>query len=440
MARKCHWSWFLLGLLLPVVTVSLFLASGTNESMVPPPATSIVQGTRVERSLTLPEAPATAARLLTTVERASEQPVGTTLNLSVQSGDSLELLFRRNGLSLADLAAMTGLSDAREHLRLLRPGDTITISHQAGRVLSLTKELDEVSLLQIDRIATGFRAGILKRDVDLRSVSGHGVIQSSLFEAGTAAGISDGVIMNMAGIFQWDIDFIQDVRVGDEFTLIYEELWRDGIKLRDGEIVAAEFINQGTPYRAARYIYSGGNSDYFTPEGRSVRKAFLRAPVDFIRVSSSFNPNRRHPILNTIRAHRGVDYAAPTGTPVIAAGDGKVIVRGIQNGYGNTVIIQHGGNITTLYAHLSRFASPRVGSRVTQGQTVGYVGQSGLATGPHLHYEYRLNGVHRNPRTVTLPPAEPVRAEYREDFLAAAAPLWRHLDLYRRTRFTTASN
>ena len=211
-----------MGLLLPVVTVSLFLASGTNESMVPPPTTSIVQGTRVERPLALPEAPATAARLLTTVERAPEQPVGTTLSLSVQSGDSLELLFRRNGLSLADLAAMTGLSDAREHLRLLRPGDTIAISHQAGRVLSLTKELDEVSLLQVDRIATGFRAGILKRDVDLRSVSGHGVIQSSLFEAGTAAGISDSVIMNMAGIFQWDIDFIQDVRVGDEFTLIYE--------------------------------------------------------------------------------------------------------------------------------------------------------------------------------------------------------------------------
>ncbi len=429
-----------MGLLLPVVTVTLFLASGTNESMVPPPATSIVQGPRVERPLTLPDASASAMRSLTTSARTSEQPAATMLSLSVRTGDTLELLFRRNGLSLSDLAAMAGLSDAREHLRLLRPGDTITISHLAGRVISLAKELDEVSLLQIDRNSTGFHAGILERDVDIRSVIGHGVIQSSLFEAGLAAGISDGITMNMAGIFQWDIDFIQDVRVGDEFTLIYEELWRDGVKLRDGQIVAAEFINQGTSYRAARYIYSGGNSDYFTPEGRSVRKAFLRAPVDFVRVSSSFNPNRRHPILNTIRAHRGVDYAAPTGTAVIAAGDGKVIVRGVQNGYGNTVILQHGGNITTLYAHLSRFANLRIGSRVKQGQTLGYVGQSGLATGPHLHYEYRLNGVHRNPRTVTLPPADPVQAEYREDFLAAAAPLWHQLDLYRRTRFSTASN
>ena len=230
------------------------------------------------------------------------------------------------------------------------------------------------------------------------------------------------------------------MRVGDDFTVIYEELWRDGVKLRDGEIVAAEFINQGTPYRAVRYVFSGGDSDYFTPDGRSVRKAFIRAPVDFARVSSSFNLNRRHPILNTIRAHRGVDYAAPTGTSVIAAGDGKVTFRGVRNGYGNTIILQHGGNITTLYGHLSRFASFRIGSRIKQGQTLGFVGQSGLATGPHLHYEYRLNGVRRNPRTVTLPPADPIPAEHWEDFLTAAAPLWRQLDLYQRIRFSTASN
>ncbi len=425
-----------MGLLLPVVTVSLFLASGTNESMMPPATSTIVQSAREKRPLTLPEAPASAKLAQTTVEQSAR----ITLSLSVRPGDSLELLFRRNGLSLADLAAMTVLGDAREHLRLLRPGDTIEISHQAGRVLSLAKQLDDVSLLRIERNATGFHAGILTRDVDIRPVSGHGVIRSSLFEAGTAAGISDSVTMNMAGIFQWDIDFIQDVRVGDDFTVIYEELWRDGVKLRDGGIIAAEFINQGTPYRAVRYTYRGGNSDYFTPDGRSVRKAFIRAPVDFARVSSSFNLNRRHPILNTIRAHRGVDYAAPTGTPVIAAGDGKVTFRGVQNGYGNTVILQHGGNITTLYGHLSRFASFRVGSRIRQGQTLGFVGQSGLATGPHLHYEYRLNGVHRNPRTVTLPPADPVPAEYWEDYLTAVAPFWRQLDLYQRIRSSTASN
>ncbi|MFL2546244.1 MAG: peptidoglycan DD-metalloendopeptidase family protein [Candidatus Rariloculaceae bacterium] len=433
--QRRHWPWFLIGLLLPVITVSFLLVGGNNEPPTPAPVMATVQGPYVNQRLALPQPAGTPSSL----EVAPEPEPGTKLSISVRSGDSMELIFRRNDLSLGDLAAMTGLSDAREHLRLLRPGDKIEISHRDGQVLSLEKELDEISLLQVTRGETGYLAGIQERAVDYRTVGGHGSIQNSLFEAGMAADISDAVIMNMAGILQWDIDFIQDVRVGDEFTVIYEELWRDGVKLRDGEIVAAEFINQGTPYRAARYIDSGGNSDYFTPEGRSVRKAFIRAPVNFTRVSSSFNLNRRHPVLNTIRAHRGVDYAAPSGTPVIAAGDGRVTFRGVQNGYGNTVIVQHGGNITTLYAHLSRFASPRVGSRVRQGETIAYVGQSGLATGPHLHYEYRLNGVHRNPRTVTLPPADPVPAEQWEDFSAAATPLWRQLDLYRGTRVSTAA-
>jgi murein DD-endopeptidase MepM/ murein hydrolase activator NlpD len=256
------------------------------------------------------------------------------------------------------------------------------------------------------------------------------MIETSLFEAGTAAGISDRTTMDMAGIFEWDIDFIQDVRVGDTFTVIYEELWRDGVKLRDGDIIAAEFVNQGKTYRAARFRDASGRVGYYTPDGRSVRKAFIRAPLNFTRISSNFNPNRRHPVLNTIRAHRGVDYAAPTGTPIRAAGDGKVLFRGVQGGYGNTIILQHGGNITTLYGHLSRFGNARVGARVNQGDVIGYVGSSGLATGPHLHYEYRVNGVHRNPRTVPLPPADPVAAEEQEAFRAATAPLWRLLDGY----------
>ncbi|MEE8308245.1 MAG: M23 family metallopeptidase, partial [Gammaproteobacteria bacterium] len=180
--------------------------------------------------------------------------------------------------------------------------------------------------------------------------------------------------------------------------------------------------------------------DYFTPNGRSVRKAFVRAPVSFTRVSSNFNPRRKHPILNTIRAHRGVDYAARSGETVMAAGDGKVIFRGRKGGYGNTIIVQHGGNITTLYAHLSKFAAKaRNGRRVKQGQVIGYVGKTGLATAPHLHYEYRVSGVHRNPRTVKLPPADPVPAQYRNDFLTVSEPMWRQLDLYRRTQLAASS-
>ena len=289
----------------------------------------------------------------------------------MQRGDTLELLFRRNGLSLPDLAEIIALPDVGAGLKLLRPGDRLAISHRDGQILSLRRELDEVKELSIVREASGFTTSTLERQVDVRESGAHGVIDSSLFEAGMAAGMSDRITMDMAGIFEWDIDFIQDVREGDEFTVIYEEIWRDGVKLRNGAIVAAEFVNQGKSYRAARYKDASGHSDYYTPDGHSVRKAFIRAPLNFTRISSNFNPSRRHPVLNTIRAHQGVDYAAPTGTPIRAAGDGKVLFRGIQGGYGNVIILQHGNNITTLYGHMSRFGSARVGGRVKQGDVVG---------------------------------------------------------------------
>jgi murein DD-endopeptidase MepM/ murein hydrolase activator NlpD len=243
--------------------------------------------------------------------------------------------------------------------------------------------------------------------------------------------------MNLAGIFAWDVDFVLDIRHGDNYYLQWDEVWQDGEFVTDGEVVVAEFNNDGRTYQAVRFVDGTGRTDYFTPGGDSVRKAFLRSPVDF-RVSSSFNPNRLHPVLKTRRPHRGVDYAAPRGTPIKAAGDGKVIFRGVKSGYGNVVILQHGGNITTLYAHMSRFASKvRSGSRVRQGQTIGYVGATGLVTGAHLHYEYRLNGVHRNPRTVKLPQADPIAAKYREEFLAAAGPILEELENFKNTQLAT---
>ena len=432
---KRHWSWFLFGLSLPLLVVTLFLVTESDESEVVP-VLDIPKTTESPVPLSLPQT--TSATIDSDLENGD--PPDESIQLSVGPGESLELLFRRHDLSLADLSVISRLSGAATHLRILLPGDEINITHQEGRVTSLMREIDEASVLSIVRELAGFKVEIIELHVESRLVGAHGVIERSLFEASQDVGISDNVTMNMAGIFQWDIDFIQDVRIGDEFTVMYEELWREGVKLKDGEIVAAEFINQGTSFRAARYINDNGVSGYFTPEGRSVRKAFIRAPVDFTRISSNFNPNRRHPMLNTIRAHRGVDYAAPTGTPIKAAGDGRVTFRSVRNGYGNAIILQHGGNITTLYAHMSRFAQPRIGTRVRQGQTIGFVGMSGLATGPHLHYEYRVNGVHRNPRTVTLPPADPVPTDYRESFQMTVAPLWRQLDAYRRTKFPLNSN
>jgi murein DD-endopeptidase MepM/ murein hydrolase activator NlpD len=432
---KRHWLWFLFGLSLPLLVVTLFIVIENDEAGVVP-VLDVPETTESPIPLSLSQTTSTTIDSDSKNDDLSDESI----QLSVGPGESLELLFRQYDLSLADLSVMSRLSGAASHLRILLPGDEINITHQEGRITSLMREIDEANVLSIVRGSAGFEVEIIELHVESRLVSAHGIIEHSLFETSQNIGISDNVTMNMAGIFQWDIDFIQDVRIGDEFTVMYEELWREGVKLKDGEIVAAEFINQGTSFRAARYINDNGVSGYFTPEGRSVRKAFIRAPVDFTRISSNFNPNRRHPMLNTIRAHRGVDYAAPTGTPIKAAGDGKITFRGVRNGYGNAIILQHGGNITTLYAHMSQFAQPRIGARVRQGQTIGFVGMSGLATGPHLHYEYRVNGVHRNPRTVTLPPADPVPADSRENFQMTVAPLWRQLDAYHRTKFSSNSN
>jgi murein DD-endopeptidase MepM/ murein hydrolase activator NlpD len=375
------------------------------------------------------------------VERPDEQEHtallarGEPLTLVVQRNDSLDQLFRRNDLSVADLDAMVKLPQAGRHLGLIRPGDKIEIIREGRSVLSLRKELSDSQALWIRRDDQGYKLELVDLEIEIRTAAANGMIDSSLWLAAMEAGLPNSVTQQISGIFEWDIDFFLDVRVGDSFTVVYEEIWRDGEKLRDGDIVAAQFVNQGESYRAARYVDANGLVGHYTPEGMSVRRPFLRNPIEFTRVSSSFNPSRRHPILNTIRAHRGVDLAAPTGTPIRAAGAGKIVARGANGSFGNRVEIQHGGNITTLYAHMSRFGSYGVGERVQQGDVIGYVGMTGGATGPHLHYEYRLNGAHQNPRTVELPDAQPIAPEYLADFEASAAALWHQLDLYQGSLF-----
>ncbi len=439
-AAPPRWPWFVAGVLPPILVV-LFMVFGSGEAPVIPPAANPIASAEATAPglLDLPDDAAVAEPETVLPELPSFEDFEQ-LTLVVGSGDSLDRLFRRHDLSITDLAAMVDLDEAKPYLVRLQPGDEIDVAHDDGNVMRFARNVSRIRTMTVTRSEDSFVVGFADDPVETRTVGAHGTIRSSLFEAGQEAGISDAVIMEMAGIFQWDIDFIQDVRIDDTFTVIYEELWSEGQKLQNGAITAAEFNNQGRLYRAARYANPDGEVGYFTPEGHSVRKAFLRAPVDFSRISSNFNLNRRHPVLNKIRAHRGVDYAAGTGTPIRASGDGKVSFRGANGGYGNTVVLQHGGNITTLYAHMSKFAEPRVGSRVKQGQIIGYVGQSGLATGPHLHYEYRINGVHRNPRTVPLPPADPVPQEHLTDFETIAAALWHQLDLYRSTQLAAASN
>jgi murein DD-endopeptidase MepM/ murein hydrolase activator NlpD len=249
--------------------------------------------------------------------------------------------------------------------------------------------------------------------------------------AARAAGVNAEMIMQLANeIFGWKIDFALEIQPGDRFDIVYEQKYRNGEYIGDGRILGADFTNEGTLYRAVYFHSADGKiADYFAPDGRSMHRQFLRAPLDFTRISSTFSLARRHPILNTIRAHKGVDYAAPTGTVIKVAGEGRVSFVGVKGGYGRVVIVEHGAGISTLYGHMSRFAKGlRVGQRVNQADTIGYVGMTGAATGPHLHYEYRINGVHQNPRTVKLPDAAPISTQYLEEFQASAGTMLAELD------------
>ncbi|MEJ2273565.1 MAG: peptidoglycan DD-metalloendopeptidase family protein [Woeseiaceae bacterium] len=431
--------WFAVGLGIPLVGVALLSALGTDDEPLPPVVEEPVMIASDADIVPVEQmdADAITGDVLETAPPPSEYD---RLSLTIGRGDTMEKLFRQHGLNIGELMTIAQLEEAEKQFRRIKPGDVFEIEHDDGNIVSLYSKLDLTRGLRITKGEDGFTAEIIDHPVEIQKRFAYGVIETSLFESAAQAGLSDTTIMNMAGIFAWDVDFILDIRAGDNYYVHYEEIWQDGEYVKDGEIIAAEFNNNGRQIRAIRFRDDNGRTDYFTPEGKSVRKAFIRAPVDFTRISSNFNPRRKHPILNTIRAHRGVDYAAPRGTPIKAAGDGKVIFRGNKGGYGRVVILQHGGNITTLYAHLSNFAAKaRLGSRVRQGQTIGYVGKSGLATASHLHYEYRLNGVHRNPRTVSLPDAEPIAEQYRERFLAQAAPILEELEDFKRTRLAAVA-
>jgi murein DD-endopeptidase MepM/ murein hydrolase activator NlpD len=349
--------------------------------------------------------------------------------VTIGRNDTLDQIFRGLQLKLSDLAELRQLPDVRKSLDMIRPGDVIQLTHLDGEIRSLTRRIDETATLSVTRADGVFNANIVENPLESAEHSLHGTIDSSLYEAVNAAGGTNRLAVELAHVFQYDIDFVNQAQPGDSFIVAYEQQFQDGEFVRDGEILAAEFVNTGKTYRAVRYVGPNGKADYYTPDGRPVRKAFLRYPVDYARISSGFSLARRHPVLNRVRAHKGIDFAAPTGTPIKAAGAGKIVSRGRNGGYGNAVVVAHSGGITTLYGHMSRFAKgQKVGDRVNQGQVIGYVGSTGLASGPHVHYEYRVNGVHKNPAKVTVPKADPIPANLMADFKAQTAPLLARLD------------
>lgn len=352
----------------------------------------------------------------------------------VRKGDTLSHLFKRVGLGPKEVHDVVSAKGDLSELKKIHPGQTFRFGMKDQQLDSLEYVISRTESLFIKRTDNGYESEVVKQDLVPFTSYAEGTIKSSLFLAANKAGLSNSLTMELANMFGWDVDFALDIREGDSFRVIYQELHLNGEKVKDGDILAAQFTNQGKTFTAIRYETSDRGADYFSPDGQSMRKAFRRSPVDFARISSHFNLARKHPVLHTIRAHKGTDYAAATGTPIKATGDGKVIFAGWKGGYGRTVILQHGQGIQTLYAHMNGFGrNIRSGTRVSQGQIIGYVGKTGLATGPHLHYEFYVNGAVRNPVTVKLPQANPISAQDRASFIAVASQMQQQLATYAAT-------
>lgn len=340
----------------------------------------------------------------------------------IQRGDTLAKIFAAAGVTRQQTARIAKQLP-RDLVRGLRPGRGLEIGlDDEGQARSLHFDIDDRSILKIEVDGDEINVQEEPRELRIEHRFASGVIRSSLFQAGADAGLADRQILELAAIYGWDIDFALDLRQGDRFVVAYEELYgMDGEKIGHGDIVAAQFINNGHTHFAVRHVDEDGRAQFFNPEGKSLRGTFLRTPVRFSRVTSGFTKRRFHPVLKKWRAHKGVDYGAPSGTPVLATADGRVRFAGRNGGYGKTVRLSHGGAYSTLYAHLSRFKRGlRQGAVVKQGDVIGYVGSTGLATGPHLHYEFRVHGQHRNPLTYRFPKEGGIDARYRDVFLAQA--------------------
>ena len=366
-------------------------------------------------------------------------------NIEVKSGDNLSAIFSKVGLSDQDLFRILNSSDEAKVLNQVYPGYQLDFLIPVN--IDGDGELEQLRLLKSP--LEGFLFTLNNNNYDVESILNFpqlrptfkaGTIADSLFMAGQREQIPAVTIMEMANIFGGVIDFILDPRAGDDFSILYDEKYLDGEFIGHGDILATQYTNQGKTFTAVRYIDEEGEAGYYNAEGESMRKAFLRSPIDVFRISSNFNPSRRHPILNTIRAHKGTDYAAPRGTPIRATSDGQV-TRASRNGsFGNLVIVKHAGGFETKYAHLSKYANGvKKGKRVRQGDIIGYVGTTGSATGPHLHYEFLMGGVHQNPRTIIdkLPKAKSIDPAEMDSFHTQTVDLLKRFSDMNSTTFIT---
>lgn len=356
-------------------------------------------------------------------------------NERVQRGDTAAELLRRMNIDDAVASSYLRSATEAESFRKLAVGKEVQAeTTNTGNLISLRYLNDSGAQIVIERQDAGFKLKTLPAQLEKRLFVRTGEIKTSLYAATDAAGMPEAAANQLTELFSGDIDFHHDLRRGDKFTVVYEMSYSNGALVRTGRIQAAEFINQGHAYRAVYFQSDADHGDYYTPEGKSVRKAFLRSPIEFSRVSSGFTSSRFHPVLNKWRAHKGVDFAAPTGTRVKATADGVVALVGKQNGYGNVIMINHQGRYTTVYGHLSRYAQGlHKGQRVAQGELIGYVGMTGLATGPHLHYEFKVDGQQHDPLRVALPNAQPIGSAHAVAFKPVAENFLARLELLRNT-------
>jgi len=412
-------------------------------AIAPQTAIEDVEISTVIEEITLPQTPAAELPALQTeasVETENYESGNFWQIEQVRRDDTLSSVLNRLNISNHEaIQFLRSHPDAAALSSQLRPGRNIQAEiNDLGELIQLEYEIDATNTLIVERSDSGYRAYKNESTLETLPTLKSAEITSSLFGATDAAGIPDQIAIQMAEIFSSEIDFHTDLRKGDHFNVIYESQYRDGQLVKSGLVLAAEFTNQGKTYRALMYRNPEGQVNYFTPEGKSLHKSFLRSPLEFSRISSGFSMGRFHPVLQKMRAHKGVDFAAPTGTRVKASSEGVVSFVGVKGGYGNVVIIKHQNSMSTLYAHLSRFAPGlRKGQRVSQGQIIGAVGMSGLATGPHLHYELQVNGRHVDPMKVALPTAASIAPKYRADFFAQSTPLVAQLALLGANRFAS---
>lgn len=347
---------------------------------------------------------------------------------TIGSGDSMALLFQRAGLSSRLLYELTSTSkEISRQLTRVRPGDSFQLGFDAdNQLIQIKRQISPYESFLVTKSDKGYTSSIDKKEVHYQYNYAEADITSNFWNAGITAGITANQIMEIAGIFGWDIDFALDIRSGDSFKILYQEKVVEGEVVGRGKIIAAIFSNQGDTFKA---ILDDKTGNYYDENGRAMKKAFLRSPLDFRRVSSNFNPTRRHPVTGKVRAHRGTDYAAPVGTPIWAAGDGIVQKSSYNQFNGNYVFIKHSNTYITKYLHLTK-RTVKTGQRVKQGQTIGTLGGTGRVTGPHLHYEFLVNGVHKNPRTVKLPQSKSLTGKAKTTFIANAKLRLEKLDRY----------